>query len=229
MAEPKEAKTQDVAPTPESVVETSTTEASPVESAPVGTAEPEAPVAVEPAPQVIVVDAPVAPRPKGNRVAGILFSLLATVIYAILFSVAYVATNIAFGVGFDLTFITSLEFLFPTALFFVGMVLIVLILNRAGWWSHIFGSVIVGLIVLFGTASLLLVSAGMLTMTQQQANLFFYSALLQPTTIVAALLAREVAIWTGAVIARRGRKVKARNVEAHEKFERDQAELIPTS
>jgi hypothetical protein len=51
----------------------------------------------------------------------------------------------------------------------------------------------------------------------------------EPTTIVAALLAREVAIWTGAVIARRGRKVKARNIEAKAKFEQEQADLIPSA
>jgi hypothetical protein len=182
-----------------------------------------------PPPQVIVVDAPVRPKKKGNRVAGILFSLVATLIFAVLFSIAYVVTQLVVGAGFSLAFASSADFVFPIVFFFVGMVLIVLILNRAGWWSHIFGSVIVGLIVLFGTASLVLVSAGMLSMTQQQANGVFYSALLQPTTIVAALLAREVAIWTGAVIARRGRKVKARNVEAAAQFEREQAELIPTS
>jgi hypothetical protein len=182
-----------------------------------------------PPPQVIVVDAPVRPKKKGNRVAGILFSLVATLIFAVLFSIAYVVTQLVVGAGFSFAFASSADFVFPIVFFFVGMVLIVLILNRAGWWSHIFGSVIVGLIVLFGTASLVLVSAGMLSMTQQQANGVFYSALLQPTTIVAALLAREVAIWTGAVIARRGRKVKARNVEAAAQFEREQAELIPTS
>jgi hypothetical protein len=178
--------------------------------------------------QVIVVDAPVAPKAKGNRVGGVLYSLLATVIYAILFAAAYVATELIFGGTLNLAFATRLDFIFPIPLFFIGMVLVVLVVNKAGWWSHIFGSVIVGLVVLFGTASLVLVSAGMLSMTQQQANLVFYSSLLQPTTIVAALLAREVAIWTGSVIARRGRKVKARNAEAHEKFEREQAELIPT-
>jgi hypothetical protein len=198
---------------------------------PVVAEQAESPAEVEATPpvtQVIVVDAPVAPKAKGNRVGGVLYSLLATVIYAILFAAAYVATELIFGGTLNLAFATRLDFIFPIPLFFVGMVLVVLVVNRAGWWSHIFGSVIVGLIVLFGTASLVLVSAGMLSMTQQQANLVFYSSLLQPTTIVAALLAREVAIWTGAVIARRGRKVKARNSEAHEKFEREQAELIPT-
>jgi hypothetical protein len=45
-----------------------------------------------------------------------------------------------------------------------------------------------------------------------------------PGAIVAALLAREVALWTGAPIAARGRRVKARNIEARETFDREEAE-----
>ena len=43
--------------------------------------------------------------------------------------------------------------------------------------------------------------------------------------IAAALVAREVAIWTGAVVSWRGKKVKVRNGAAHEAFERERIEL----
>jgi len=74
-----------------------------------------------------------------------------------------------------------------------------------------------------------LVSAGMFSMNQTEANDTFYAALFSPILIVAALLAREAAIWTGAILARRGRRLKVVNAEARAAFEREQAELIPTS
>jgi hypothetical protein len=202
-----------------------------VETVPVD-GEPETLVVTEttpPATQVIIVDAPVRPKPKGNRGIGVLFAFLASLVYGALYAVAYLVVQLVVAGPFSLLFVSDPSFFFAVPLFFVGMVLVVLVLNRAGWWAHIFGSVVVGLVVWFGTASLVLISSGMFSMTQAQANDTFFASLWQPTTIVAALLAREVAIWTGAVIARRGRKVKARNVEAVAKFEQEQADLIPSA
>jgi hypothetical protein len=119
-------------------------------------------------------------------------------------------------------------FYYPVLLFFIGELLVTVVLNRAGWWSHIIGSVVVGAIVWLGSASLVLVSAGMFSMNQTEANDTFYAALFSPILIVAALLAREVAIWTGAILARRGRRLKVVNAEARANFEREQAELLPT-
>ena len=68
----------------------------------------------------------------------------------------------------------------------------------------------------------------MARLTPSEANAAFFTGLAQPFTIVAALLAREVAIWTGAILGRRGRTVRARNAEAKAAYEREQAELAPT-
>ena len=62
----------------------------------------------------------------------------------------------------------------------------------------------------------------MLSMTQPQANEFFYAELFSATSIIAALLAREVAMWTGGVLARRGRALKVRNADAHAAYEKEQ-------
>ena len=129
------------------------------------------------------------------------------------------------GIGF----LTEPTFYLPALAFFVGLVIVTLLLNRAGWWSHIIGSVIVGLITWFGSASLVLLSAGMASMNQSEANDTFYAALFSPIIIIAALLAREVSIWTGAILARRGRSLKVRNAEAREAYEREQADLTPTA
>jgi hypothetical protein len=180
-----------------------------------------------PAPEVIVIDAPVPPRKKGNRGIGIALALLATVVFSGLLVAAAFALSLVLGGGIG--FLTDPEFYFPSLFFFIGLVIVTLLLNRAGWWSHIIGSVVVGAITWFGSASLVLLAAGMFSMNQGEANDTFFAALFSPILIIAALLAREVAIWTGAILARRGRSLKVRNAEAQEAYEREQAELIPTT
>ena len=179
--------------------------------------------AATPQREVIFVDAPTPPRKRGNRGLSVLLAIPATFIFLlVLLAVQYVLT------GGELDFIRQPAFYFPALFLFIGLVLLGLVLNRSGWWSHIFGSVVVGAIVWFGSASLALVAAGMLSMTQPQANEFFYAALFSPFLIIAALLAREIAMWTGAVLARRGRTLKVRNADAYAEYEKEQAELLNT-
>ena len=189
------------------------------------TEEPVAETDAAPArPEVIVVDAPVAPRPKGNRGLGLGLALLGTGVYVVvLVALALLIPALSGGSIIDPTFY------YPVLLFFIAELLVTVVLNRAGWWSHIFGSILVGLAIWLGSASLLLVSAGMFSMNQTEANDSFFGALFSPILIVAALLGREIAIWTGAVLARRGRRLKVVNAEAYAAYEREQAELIPTS
>ena len=212
----------------------------PVESVPVteepitASSDPETVVLAEttpddhPAQQVIVVDAPIAPKKHSNRLVGIGFALLATLVFIVLFAVAVFAIGLASDGRANIGFLLSPMFYWPAVLFFLALVIVIAVVNTAGWWSYIITSVVVAAGVYFGTAAVLLVSAGVLSMSQQQANAVYFEALTNPLTIAAALIAREVAIWTGAILGRRGRKVRARNVEAREAFEREQAELAPT-
>lgn len=197
------------------------------ESAPAGLERVETPAYAEPAaaPHVIVVDAPVAPRAIGNRGLGVALAFVATLVFVGLLFTAALMVN---GLGAFLA-LADPTFYFPALFFFIGTVLVSLVLNRAGWWSHIIGSVVVGVIVWFGSAALVLVSAGMLSMNQTEANDVYFASLFSPLSIISALLAREVAVWTGAILARRGRSLKVRNAEARAAFEREQAELIPTA
>jgi len=103
-------------------------------------------------------------------------------------------------------------------------VLVVLVVNRANWWVHIVGSIFVGLIVYFGTIGLGLLTTGIVQNTPAEAAARFSAQLLNPFVIIAALLAREVALWTGAILSRRGRKLRVRNAEAHEAWQREVAE-----
>ena len=183
----------------------------------------------QPVQQVVVVDAPIPPRNKGNRGLGALFAFVATIVYTALFAVAVFLIGILSGGAQSFAFLSEPTFYFAPLFFFIGSVLVIIVLNRAGWWSHIIGSVVVAAIVYFGTAGALLVAAGVFQMTRGEANEVYFAGLANPITIAAALIAREVAIWLGAVLARRGRALRVRNAEAREAFEREQAELIPTA
>ena len=221
------AKTPETPETPETVEASAIGETPEIIEAPETTGTPEAldaEASVPSRPEVIVVDAPVAPRPRGNRGLGLALALVGTAVYvAVLVVLALLIPALSGGSIVDPTFY------YPVLLFFIVELLVTVVLNRAGWWSHIIGSVIVGLVIWLGSASLVLVSAGMFSMYQTEANDVFFAALFSPILIVAALLGREVAIWTGAILARRGRRLKVVNAEAHAAFEREQAELIPTA
>ena len=80
------------------------------------------------------------------------------------------------------------------------------------------------LFVYFGTIGVLLLSNNVVLLAPSAATELFRQGLVNPFTIAAALVAREVALWTGALIASRGRKVKARNADAQAEFAREQAE-----
>ena len=182
-----------------------------------------------PVQEVVIVDAPVAPKKKTNRLAGLLYSLLATVVFTALFAAAVIVIGLIADGAVSIAFLTEPSFYFPALLFFLALVIVIAIVNNAGWWTYIISSVVVGAAVYFGTAGILLLSAGVFDMSRQEANAYYFDALINPLTIAAALIAREVAIWTGAILGARGRKVRVRNAEAREAYEREQAELTPTA
>jgi hypothetical protein len=178
--------------------------------------------------QVVFVEAPLPPKKKGNRIVGSLFAVLATVVYGLVFAGVIALTYLAIGGKVPSSFISTPTFYFPIVLFLIGLVLVVLVVNRGGWWSYIIGSAFVALLVYFGTIGLLLLLDGVVAQTPAAASRAFQIGLRDPFVIAAALIAREIAIWTGAVIGRRGKRVKAKNIEAREAFDREQAALVAT-
>ncbi len=167
-----------------------------------------------PAQQVVYVQAPKPFVKKGNRGFGILIALLSTVIFAAVYAIGLVIGElISHASSVDFSFITTLDFYAPVLMFAVGFVVLVLIVNRAGWAAHVIGSIFVGLVVFFGgTGVILLLNIN--TIPSNEVGQAFSSVLFSSTLILAALLGREVALWMGFAIASRGRKVKARNVDA---------------
>ncbi len=91
-------------------------------------------------------------------------------------------------------------------------------MNRAGWAAHVLGSLVVGIVVFLASGLIFLLVSNSLGIHGAYAA-YLYSV----PAIVAGLLAREVSLWMGAAIAARGRRVKVRNVEAREAYDRDEA------
>ncbi len=191
----------------------------------------EVPAKVEPivvdsgSPQVVYVEAPVAPKKKGNRGIGSVLAIVSGVVYAVAFALVVAIIAAAQGVGqLTLSVVTQPSFYIPVLFYVIGTVLLVLIVNRAGWAAYVVGSVFVGLFVYFGTVGMLLLGQGVVLQTPTEAAALFNAGLRNPLVIAAALVAREVSMWTGALISRRGRRLKARNAEARETWERELAE-----
>ena len=174
--------------------------------------------------QTVYVPAPVPPIKKGNRGFGVLIALLSTVIFAGLYALV-IASIRALELGvFQFNFFGSLAFYTPAIFFFVGFVIVVLLANRASWWGYVLGSIFVALFVYFGTVATGLLVNNIVAETPSGAARLLSTALFSPFIIAAALLAREVSMWMGALISARGRRVKVRNLEARDAFDRESAD-----
>lgn len=180
---------------------------------------------------------PMPPEAKGNRGAGVLISLLATMVFAGLLSVVMLAE---FGVtikparAVDLLFGANLHWVFFAAVgtFIASLVLLVLIVGRAGWWAYVLGGFVVGALVwLATTLSYAAVSEGIRrtlgdlpTQSPESFGALLAQYGLSLYAIAAGVLAREVTVWFGAWIGARGRKMKARNAAAMTEYEEALAE-----
>lgn len=202
----------DAAPDPDEIVVED-------DSEPATRQQPTSPLAGE---RVIYRDAPVPPRPHSNRVVGALLAgagaLLFAVLYALAAAVVLAAFPGAFG-GLELgAFLSDAAFWVPVLLFAVGFVLVVLLLNRAPWWAHVAGSLLVAAVVYLGTIGIALL-LNLLTNEIPGAGFGTFAA--APFILLATVLAREVSIWVGFLIARRGGRLKTRNAEERAAFERE--------
>ena len=188
------------------------------------TNQPDDVVTAVPRPQVIYVTAPSAPRAKSNRGFGALIALVATLVFGLLLAVAVAVLGLVIEGRFGFGFLGQASFYVPVVAFLIGFVVLVLIVNRAAWWTYIVGSIFVGLFVYFATIGYGMISEGLFLATPAEARELFVAQLGNAFVIVSALLAREVSMWVGAGIAARGRRLKARNVADREAYDRELAE-----
>lgn len=167
------------------------------------------------------VEEPEAPRKRGARGTGLSVALLSTVVFAGLFGVLiygylFLVTS---PEAFDPNVIVEL-WLFPSLIFasiafLLGYVLLTLIVNRAGWWAHVLGGFLVALLVYAAAVVGLNFEANggwdagigeILTFTREGVR----ESVFAPVAFIAFVLAREVPIWLGGIVGRRGRKQRER-------------------
>ncbi len=123
--------------------------------------------------------------------------------------------NSATGFG---DFIQDAVFWVPVLFFAIGFVLVVLMLNRAAWWLHVLGSLLVAVIVYFGSIAMLLLVTG-LAGDQKSFAVVATSAYV----LIATFTAREISIWVGLLISLRGGRVKELNKADRDAFDSEQA------
>ena len=203
------------------VVEEAT--ASPTEPV-VATVDPAAAPIGEANPRVVYVQLPTPPRKLGNRAVGSVIVLVSAIVFTALLALVTAIVGAASTGAFSFSFLALAAFYIPTLFFVIAFVLLVLVINRANWWAFIVGSLVVAVIVYFGSIGLGLLTQNVILATPDEASALFRQSLGNPFVIAAALLAREVSLWTGGIISRRGRRLRARNVENRAAYDRELAE-----
>lgn len=181
-----------------------------------------------PAERVVFVPAPQPPRTRGSRLFGIGVALASSLVFTIVYALL-AALFIGIGGPTALAervqvFAQTPSFWMPVIAFTLGYVLLVVIVNRAGWWAHVLGGFLVAAVV-YGVFILSTVlSAQAVGAAPQQLQQFLLLQVTNPLGWAAAIAAREVPIWVGGLVARHGRAAKAHNAAAREEYLRDRDE-----
>jgi len=209
--------------------------AEPVVAEPV-VAEPVGPVVAAPAMteaeaaaarEVVYVQAPTPPPARHNRGFGVLISLLGAVAFALLYIAVIAILAAVAGASVDATlssFLQSMAFWVPVAVYAVVSSLFALIVNRAAWWAHALGSLFVAVITYGVAGGIVALALGVIGMTPDEGVATLGRVFGSAQLIVALVLAREVSLWFGLAIAARGRRVKERNVAERAAFDQSVAD-----
>ena len=180
---------------------------------------------------IMFVEQPEQPRKRGARGVGFVVVLLSTIVFGGLFGLALVGADYLFNTAFDagmlLTVWLSSEWIFPVVAFFLAYWLLTLIVNRAGWWAHVLGGFIVALITY--AAYIFATNFEHNGGWADLGNFFAFTrdgvvpALLSAGAVFAFVLAREVPIWLGGIVSKRGRKQRERYNAELEEYHRQTA------
>ncbi|MCP2638035.1 ABC transporter [Microbacterium sp. HD4P20] len=179
------------------------------------------------APQPIFVQAPEAPRPRGNRGAAGAIGLLAALAFAVLYFAAWMGFGALAGdVTGDNVGTTALEALgtwslwVPVIVFFLAFWLLGAIINRGRWGAWVVLGLLVGIAAYGGHILGALFQAPFWMLTASEGAQLVGAELLAPLAIAAFVIGRELTIWFGAWVAARGKRVTELNLEAQREYER---------
>ncbi|MDQ4214184.1 ABC transporter [Microbacterium capsulatum] len=183
--------------------------------------------AADAAPLPIFVQAPEAPRERGNRGAIFGIGLLAAVCFAVLYlgtalGVAALtgkadSTNIG---TYALDQLRSAGLWVPVVVFFIGFWFLGAIINRGRWGFWVVFGIIVGAFAYAGHLLGAIGSVAFWTLGTAEIGTLVGDQLLAPLAIAAFVFGRELTIWFGAWAARTGARRTAQNEEAQREYER---------
>lgn len=188
---------------------------------------------VTPAPGPIFVQAPEPPRPRGNRGAAGLIGLLAAVAFGVLYAataylwqvfVAAVPSIDAEAVLDPLDFATDVllqpSFWFTVVAFWLAFWLLGVFVNRARWWSWVVLGLIVALLTYVGHIAGAFLAAPFWNITPSEGKDLLLNVVFTPMALASIIIAREVTIWFGAWVSRRGARITAQNQVERDEYER---------
>ncbi len=179
------------------------------------------------APQPIFVQAPEAPRPRGNRGAAGAIGLLAALSFGVLYLAVWLGVGLIDGsVTLETLGTTALAALgtwtlwVPVVVFFIAFWLLGAIINRGRWGAWVIFGILVGVAAYLGHLLGVLFQAPFWMLTASEGAALVEGELLTPLAIGAFIIGRELTIWFGAWVAARGARVTELNVEAQREYER---------
>ncbi|MER3390271.1 MAG: hypothetical protein RJQ01_09580 [Microcella sp.] len=174
--------------------------------------------------RVVYVSAPPEPKKKGARGVGTLVVVLGAVVFAAVYAALVLLVSI---IAPPVSAVAMLQYFaapiywVPVIVFALSYLLLVIIVNRAGWWAHVLGGFIVAVLVYVSFIGAALMMAGAVGAPGDVVGAIVLGQLTSPLGFAAAIAAREVPIWVGGLVAKRGRTVAVRNAEARAAYQRD--------
>jgi hypothetical protein len=174
-------------------------------------------VATDTPPTVVFVEAPKLPREQGARGVGAAVTVLATALFTVTYGLLVLLLALLAsptGASEALRFFSSITFWLPVVVFALAHLLLVVVANRAGWWAHVFGGFFVALVVWVGFVGAVFIATNTVGASSTAVGAIVLQQLTNPLGFAAAIAAREVPIWVGGIVARRGRSARVRNAEA---------------
>jgi hypothetical protein len=174
----------------------------------------------------IQVQAPTTPVKRSNRGFGIGVMLLSSLVFAALYgAIIYLVTfyflddQIDNGTQGVLQALGTPVFWVPVLVYLVACILWVLIVNRAGGWLHVLFGLIVGLLAYASVVAVLSVTASLAESRPEDFADFVFRSLIDSRALLAFIVARELPIWFGAWVGRRGRKLREQHAEARRAYD----------
>ncbi len=139
----------------------------------------------------IFLQRPEPPKRKSNRGFGILIALVGTALFAVLWAAAVVGVGALLAPGSEfipalIQFSTHSTAWAPVVAFFIGMVVLIQIVNRARWWAYILGGLFVAVFVYLVYIGAALVDNGFLQKNPGERQILLNQVWVAPFAVLAA-------------------------------------------